>query len=234
MPKGTRNYRNTRFLMAGTPGLLYNAEGGAEGTGGGGGQGNTEGTGAGETGQGKPGETPEQTIAALREALAKSNDDAKNNRQKAKDRDELQRQLDELRAAGETVDQKAQREAEKAIQKARDEAAAEARAEVTRDRVFDKIEVAATGKFTDPTDARLHLEKRVEELIKDGTPDLEAITKAVDQLLVDKPHLAANTKTPVPSPGRAGIGTGSSSASDAVRPGLGRLQHAYAQSPHNK
>lgn len=126
-------------------------------------------------------------------------------------------------------------ELERVANKARDEGKAEARAELNRERILDKIEVAAAGKFTDPEDAQLHLGKRADEfLTKDGAVDTDAITKAVEKLLADKPHLAATTKTAIPAPGRAGIGVGSSPADAAVSPGLGRLQHAYAQSPHNK
>lgn len=156
-------------------------------------------------------------------------------RKAEKDRaDALQAELDKIRQASETGDQKARREAEQAIARAREEAGAEARAAVTRERVIDKIEVAAAGKFADVEDAQLHLGKRADEFIKDGVIDTAAIGKAVDKLLEDKPHLAANPKTTIPAPGRVGVGVGSSSADAAVSPGLGRLQHAYAQSPHNK
>lgn len=225
MPKGIRS---TRYHLASLPGVLFNAEGDA---GGGGGEGapaaGTPATGD-ESQLGDAGKQALDRMKAERNA-AKSEKQAETERANA-----LQAELDKIRQAGETDQQKAQREAEKALKHARDEAAAQARAEVTRDRVIDKIEVAAAGKFTDPEDARLHLEKRLDEFIKDGAPDTAAIAAAVEKLLTDKPHLAASTKTPVPSPGRVGIGTGSSSASDAVQPGLGRLQHAYAQSPHNK
>jgi len=109
-----------------------------------------------------------------------------------------------------------------------------ARAELTHERVLDKIEVAAAGKFTDIEDARLHLAKRVDEFIgKDGAIDATAISAAVKKPLTEKPHLAAKTSTTVPSPGWVGIGAGGSSTGDeGVQPGLGRLQHAYAQSPH--
>jgi len=229
MPKGIRS---TRFHLSGLPGVLFNAEGD---TGGGGGT-DASTTGAPEatppaTGDEQLGDAGKKALEAERNARKAA--EAKT-RETAAQISTLQAELDKLRQAGETGDQKAQREAEKALQAARDEAAAEARAEVTRDRVKDKIEVAATGKFADITDALLHLERQVDEFIKDGKPDTDAIAKAVEKLLADKPHLAASTKTPVPSPGRVGIGTGSTSASDAVQPGLGRLQHAYAQSPHNK
>lgn len=109
-----------------------------------------------------------------------------------------------------------------------------ARAELTHERVLDKIEVAAAGKFSHPEDVQEKLSKRIAEFIgKDGTIDAAAITAAVDKLLTDRPDLAAETSTTVPSPGWVGIGAGGSSTGDeGVQPGLGRLQHAYAQSPH--
>ena len=224
MPKGIRS---TRFHLSSPPGVLFNAEGD---TGGGGGEG-APAEGAPATGDEQLGEAGKKALQAEREARKAEAAKTKAETERA---NTLQAELDRLKQAGETGDQKAQREAEKAIQTAREEAAAEARAEGARDRVKDKIEVAAAGKFTDPGDALLNLEKQVDDFIKDGKPDTDAIAKAVEKLLTDKPHLAASTKTPVPSPGRVGIGTGSTSASDAVQPGLGRLQHAYAQSPHNK
>ena len=126
-------------------------------------------------------------------------------------------------------------ELERVANKARDEGKAEARAELNRERVLDKIEVAAAGKFADAEDAQLHLGRNADEYVnKDGVIDTDAIAKAVEKLLADKPHLAATTQTATPAPGRVGVGVGSSSADAAVTPGLGRLQHAYAQSPHNK
>jgi len=122
-------------------------------------------------------------------------------------------------------------ELERAKAAAKDEGAAEVRAELTRERVLDKIEVAAAGRFTDPEDAQLHLGKRVDEFIKDGKPDGEAIKAAVDKLLEDKPHLAATEGTATAT--RAGLGGQGGNAKDgagSVTPGLGRLSHAYSTS----
>ena len=70
------------------------------------------------TAAGKPNETPEQTIEALREALSKANAEAKDNRLKAKELDEFkQAQMSELEKAqaiaqeSQTAAQKAQAEA---------------------------------------------------------------------------------------------------------------------------
>lgn len=223
MPKGIRR---TRYNLSSLPGVLFNAEGDAGGSG-------------GSTGEGGEPATGEQQLGdAGKQALDRMK--AERNEAKAQVKAEadraaaLQAELDELKRAGETGDEKAKREAEKALANARDEAAAAARAEVMAERVLDKIEVAAAGKFIKTSDATLHLRDRAAEFIKDGAIDTEGIAKAVDKLLEDEPHLAANTKTPVPSPGRVGIGTGSTSASDAVKPGLGRLQHAYAQTTTTK
>jgi len=219
MPKGITKYR--KFHMASQPGLLFNADG--------------DGGGGAPPAPAPPAPAPEPAPAP-----ASPEDDGKGGKAAiladlATERDKRQAaeaELARLRQAGESDADRAKREGEQAIATAREEAAQAARAEVMSERVMDRIELAASGKFTDTTDATLHLKDRASEFIKDGALDTAAITAAVDKLLADKPHLAA--KTPVPSPGRVGIGTGSSSASDAVQPGLGRLQHAYAQSPHNK
>jgi hypothetical protein len=68
--------------------------------------------------QGKPGESPEQTIAALREALSKANSEAKDNRLKASEFDKLQQErMSELERA-----QAATAEAQKAAEQAAAEA----------------------------------------------------------------------------------------------------------------
>ena len=224
MPKGIRR---TRFHLSSLPGVLYNAEGEP---GGGGGSNEPPATG-GDGDEGQLGDAGKKALDRMKADKKAAEQAAKADKERA---DALQAELDKIRQANESTDEKAKREAEAALAKAREDAASEARSQVMAERVLDKIEVAAAGKFTDTTDAVLHLKDRAAEFIKDGSIDTEGITKAVEKLLTDKPHLAANTKTPVPAPGRVGIGTGSTSASDAVKPGLGRLQHAYAQSTPTK
>ena len=61
--------------------------------------------------KGRPGETPEQTIEALRSALAKANDEAKENRLKATELDQIKHaqmsELEKAQAAMQTATQEA-------------------------------------------------------------------------------------------------------------------------------
>jgi hypothetical protein len=117
-------------------------------------------------------------------------------RAKYADYGDLRKKASEFDALAE----KSKSDTERAIEAARQEAATQARTEVQRDRVIDKIEVAAAGKFTDLEDATLRLGRNADEFIgKDGAIDTAAISAAVDKLLKDKPHLAAVAKeTPPP------------------------------------
>lgn len=125
-------------------------------------------------------------------------------------------------------------ELERATKTARKEGEDAVRAELTRERVLDKIEVAAAGRFTDPEDARLRLGARADEFIKDGQPDPEAIKAAVDKLLVDKPHLAAVATADAGRAGLGGQGADNGGEPVGVTPGQGRLAHAYSTSSTTK
>jgi hypothetical protein len=70
---------------------------------------------------------------------------------------------------------------------------AEVKAEAARERVLDKIETKAARGFADPADAvalvmRAH---KIDDFLDKGQPDLEAIQEALDELLANKPYLAA-------------------------------------------
>ena len=88
----------------------------------------------------------------------------------------------------------------------RREARAEADREVARDRLLDKIEAKAGGRFADPADAAaLLLRENDAEDFLDGTRvDAAAIAEALDELLERKPYLAAKhdgagrTRSPKP------------------------------------
>jgi hypothetical protein len=73
----------------------------------------------------------------------------------------------------------------------RKQAQAEARAEVLNERALDKVETKAAKLFADPEDARALLASRVDDFVDDGKVDVEAIEKALADLLKKKPHLAA-------------------------------------------
>lgn len=133
-------------------------------------------------------------------------------REKFADYSDLQEKAKRL----DEIEQASASELEKAVRKAREEASAEVRAQVTADRVLDKIEVAAAGKFADVTDARLRLGARAAEFVdSDGRIDAEAIAAAVEKELESAPHLKAAAASPQrPRPDRAqGAGTGVVSAS---------------------
>jgi hypothetical protein len=119
---------------------------------------------------------------------------------------------------------------DKAVKAARKEVEEALRAEFAQERVADKIDALAAGKFADPEDARLRLASRVGEFVQDGSVDTDAISKALDEVLEKHPHLAAKPeKTPPPAPERAGIGvSGDGKGKPQVSPGLDRLRAAYA------
>ncbi|MEO6604260.1 MAG: hypothetical protein ABIN55_01480 [Aeromicrobium sp.] len=79
------------------------------------------------------------------------------------------------------------------VEKIREEARAEARAEGQKERVTDKIEVRAAKAFADADDAVAILLRThdVEDFLDGDKIDVEAIQEALDDLLENKPHLAA-------------------------------------------
>lgn len=109
-------------------------------------------------------------------------------RSKQADYDDLRKkasQLDKLEEASKS-------DLEKAVAAARKEAEDTVRGEVRTERVLDRIEVLAAKDFADPEDAKLRLGRQVTELVDaDGQPDVDAIKKALADLLKARPHLAA-------------------------------------------
>jgi hypothetical protein len=78
----------------------------------------------------------------------------------------------------------------------REQLRSEARAESLRDRVLDKIEARAAGKFKDPEDALLRLGKNVDDYIDDGKIDLDAIDEALEELLRKRPDFGVTQGEP--------------------------------------
>jgi len=98
-----------------------------------------------------------------------------------------------LRAELEKLRESQMGESEKAIEKARKEGEQSAMTRLQSERVLDRVEVLAARSFADPEDARLRLASRVGDLINgDGAPDAKAIQAALEDLLKEKPHLAAS------------------------------------------
>lgn len=126
----------------------------------------------------------------------------------------LQKRLDELETAN--LD-----EVGRAVKTAADTARQETLNEVRTERVKDKVEVAATGKLSDPGDAAAFLGDLTRFVGDDGAIDSKAITSAIDELVKTKPYLAPAGSRPSPLPGGGARPTGGSSMNDALRQALG-------------
>lgn len=133
------------------------------------------------------GEGGKRALAAEREARSKAERDRKASDARAK---AAEARLAELEGASKT-------DQEKAVEAARKEAADAARSELTAQLNAERIESAliraASAKLADPQDAVVHLKDKI-EVGDDGRPDQKAVASAIEQLLKDKPYLAAATR----------------------------------------
>lgn len=169
------------------------------------------GTGQGEGGQGGTGGEPPKTFtqAQLDQVIA---DRLTRERAKFADHADLvkaKEELDALKAAGQT-------EQEKAVATARKEAEAAARSDERSkaDTRILKAEVKALAgtKFASPTDALALLDLTGLKVGDDGEVDEKAITARLEQLLKDKPYLAAGTASAGGAGGLGNLGQGSRTA----------------------
>lgn len=105
---------------------------------------------------------------------------------------ELQERLDKMDEANKS-------ESEKALDQARKEARTEAEKEFEKERRSDRLAVAIAGHardLADVDDVVLNIERRIasgdaEVFDKEGKVEKDALKKALDGLLKDKPHLKA-------------------------------------------
>jgi len=97
--------------------------------------------------------------------------------------------------AEEKARQQALSESEKAVEAARKDAADAARAEVTAayqgQIATAELRAAAAGKLADPADVSRFIDVADLDVDKDGKPTTKSMTAALEQLLKDKPYLAA-------------------------------------------
>lgn len=107
----------------------------------------------------------------------------------------------------------------------RDEIAADSNARLIR----AEVKAAAAGKLADPTDAPRFIDLAKIKVGDDGEPDAKQIKKAIEDLVKEKPYLAANGQ----GWGDVGGGGHTTPAAD-VEPGMGRLRHAYATESKTK
>ncbi|MDX3044100.1 hypothetical protein PV383_44110 [Streptomyces caniscabiei] len=228
MPQNTRR----RFLRA-NPMVLF-LEGGDGGDGGGSGGGAPGGGNPnpgpgpddpkgkdGGNPQGDPGGEPKPDDDPLGEAGKKALETERTARKEAERKlGELETEVSRLRRAN-------------AANKGTDVEAikAEIRSEFAEGLVEAQLEAAATGRLAKPEDAVLFVGRdTIAELAKGGRPDKAAISKAIDDVLAERPYLAGKAE---PQWGDVGGGHRPGPSAD-VEPGLGRLRHAYATETKTK
>ncbi|MET9147308.1 hypothetical protein [Streptomyces sp. NPDC004042] len=101
----------------------------------------------------------------------------------------------------------------------------EVRQEFTEALVRAELRAAAAGRLRDPADAVALLD--VSSLAGSGDIDAAAVAAAVDQLVKDKPYLAADQGSPAPMWGDVGAGPRESTDEPEPATPLDRLRRAY-------
>lgn len=133
--------------------------------------------------------TQEEVEAMIRGRLAKFSD-----------YDDVKKELDDLRKAGQT-------EQERAVAEARTEARAEALAEVNGRLINAEARaVAADMGFLYPQDAHFYIAPEAVKFNDDGSIDTKSVQSALEAAVKDRPALVKSDKDAVPSPSNAGIG----------------------------
>lgn len=132
-------------------------------------------------------ETADTSEAPLGDAGKKALDSMKSKWHTERDqRRELERQLEELRAAQSKPEGDDTPDLEEIKRQATREALASANSRVLR----SEIKAAAVGKLADPADALAFLDLDKFEVGEDGV-DADEIADAIESLIQSKPHLAA-------------------------------------------
>lgn len=99
-------------------------------------------------------------------------------------------EADDLRAQ---IANKGRPAEEIALENARKEGESSATAAANQRVLKSELKALATGKLADPTDAHLYIDLSAFDVNDDGDADSDALTEAIDKLLVSKPHLASTT-----------------------------------------
>ncbi len=163
----------------------------------------------------KDDDDPPDLGEAGKRALAAERAARRDAEKKAKD---AEKELEELRKASQT-------DQEKALEAARTEGRTEALSTANVRLLKAEIKVAAQGKLADPTDAVALLDLSKFEVNDDGDVDTKAISSAIDELVEQKPHLAAKATRPRGDGGggpRGDAPEGKSSMNELIRQKAGR------------
>jgi hypothetical protein len=121
------------------------------------------------------GDKGKKALDAMKAERKAAQDEA---RQAKAERDALKAQIE-----GKEAEHKAQQEA----QKVKDEALSAANTRILK----AEVRAAAAGKLADPTDALLYIDLSKLDVSDDGEVDADAIKAAVEDLVKNKPYLAA-------------------------------------------
>jgi hypothetical protein len=140
---------------------------------------------------------------------------------KFSDYDDLKSKVSEMETANQT-------DLEKAVKTARHEATAEVTQKTNARLVAAEIRaVASELGYRDPADALAQYGDLTAVSVDDeGQVDTATVKSRLEQIAKDKSYLLKDN--PVGSAADAGIGVGGSGPAVDVKPGLGRLQAAYA------
>lgn len=137
---------------------------------------------------------------------------------------------DNLKSKVAEVEQANATDLEKAVAKAREEATAEVTQRANTRLVSAEVRaVASELGFRDPTDALAQFGDLTAVAVSDdGDPDGAAVKTRLEELAKSKPYLLKESGTA--DARTVGIGATGAPAVQ-VSPGIGRLQHAYANTP---
>lgn len=111
------------------------------------------------------------------------------------------------------------------VDQVRKEARDEALKSVGQIAVRANVKAQATGRLADPADALAFIDLSQFEVTEDGDVDEQAIGAAIDDLLEQKPHLAAQGGQKWQ--GGSDGGARNDPPKPEPKPGLDRLRHAY-------
>lgn len=125
--------------------------------------------------------------------------------------------LRKAQAAADKAQQSSMSDQEKAIAQAKADARNETLAEILKDRVKDKVAVAAAGKLADPGDAEALLGD-LDQFIVGGEVDEKGISAAIAKLIEKKPYLAAAPAPPGTGSGEGGPRGGPTSTTTGTDP----------------
>jgi hypothetical protein len=100
--------------------------------------------------------------------------------------------------------------------------------------VRSELKAAATGKLADPKDALVFLDLSTFEVDEDGQVDEDDVAEAIEQLLKDKPHLAAAMAKRFQGSGDGGARKGSGGTKQLGKNDLKNMTPEQIDEAHTK